>query len=295
MKQCFSPYAIIALAALVLGCGGKGAEGDVDCGALEPGPFAATLVEGSIAGEDFAFDPEGNLVGIGDYAIFKTPYRGEPELFVSGIYYDSGMAWSPDGRLLVADNSLNALVAIDSEGASHVIASNLSWPNGIAPHPSGWALVTEFAADRISRVDLATGETTVAAMGIPGANGIAFGPDRERLYVGSFWDGEIRSFSVGADGSLGDEAVLVEDVGAQLDGIGVDECGNVYACGHDNGAVYRFSPEGAAEIIVEAGTFDHAGSIRWGRGIGGWRDDAAYVSDYSSVWEIDLGVGPAVP
>ena len=79
-------------------------------------------------------------------------------------------------------------------------------------------------------------------------NGIAFSPDEKYLYVGN-WDPEskvIMCYDVAPDGSLDGGHVFYDMTAASgedaLDGLKVDEAGNVYACGP--GGVWIISPLG---------------------------------------------------
>ena len=81
-----------------------------------------------------------------------------------------------------------------------------------------------------------------------GPNGLAFSPDEKYLYVGN-WDLEnkvIMRYEVAADGSLSGGEVFYDMTDAPgedaLDGLKVDEAGNVYACGP--GGVWILSAEG---------------------------------------------------
>jgi len=79
-------------------------------------------------------------------------------------------------------------------------------------------------------------------------NGIAFSPDENTLYVANS-DGSqptIMAYPVHSDGSIGEGSIFFDSWG---DGLSIDEEGNVYVAGPDNG-VLIISPEG-----------EHLGSI----------------------------------
>lgn len=81
-------------------------------------------------------------------------------------------------------------------------------------------------------------------------NGIAFSPDERTLYVANS-DGReqpvVMAYDVGSDGSLGNGRVFFDSWG---DGMAVDQQGNVYITGPENG-VLIVSPDG-----------EHLGSLR---------------------------------
>jgi DNA-binding beta-propeller fold protein YncE len=271
----------------------------VDCSSIPQGPFTATSIVNSITGEDFAFDGDGNIVGVEENAVFKVPYEGEPVLFIPDISFDAGMRYLPNGDLIIADNDAGNLLRVTSDGTQHVIASGMSWPNGIAVHPDGWLYVTEFSNGRIQRIEPMTGDTMVvleAGDDIPNADGITFDEDYDAVYVSAFYEGEIYRMEVESDGSLGEPQLWVQDLGGSIDGLGVDACGNIYACGWDSGAVFRISPDGNdVETIIAPGEFmGMATNINWGTGIGGWDEMSIYISDYDVAWEVTIGV-PSKP
>ena len=81
-------------------------------------------------------------------------------------------------------------------------------------------------------------------------------PMRSYLYVGN-WDLEnkvVMRYEVAADGSLSGGEVFYDMTDAPgedaLDGLKVDEAGNVYACGP--GGVWILSPEGERLALLEA-------------------------------------------
>ncbi len=77
-----------------------------------------------------------------------------------------------------------------------------------------------------------------------------------------------------------------------LDGLTVDGCGNVYTTEYEVGFIWRFTPEGLREKVVELPSF-WIPNMHWGSGFGGWSEDILYVMDREEgrVFELDLGVG----
>ena len=79
-------------------------------------------------------------------------------------------------------------------------------------------------------------------------NGIAISPKEDFLYVGfSYTGGQappvIKKFPINADGSLGAAATFVASPGAQIDGMAIDDSGNLYVAYVT--AVAVFAPNGA--------------------------------------------------
>lgn len=89
------------------------------------------------------------------------------------------------------------------------------------------------------------------------ANGLAFSPDGKTLYVTETGNGNIQSFPVKPDGTLGEpKKFACNDAGSGggsrrgADGIKVDTKGNVYAVGP--GGVWVYSPDGTNLGVIAA-------------------------------------------
>jgi sugar lactone lactonase YvrE len=63
-----------------------------------------------------------------------------------------------------------------------------------------------------------------------------------------------------------------------IDGMGVDICGNVYATEFTNGNVWRISPEGDIELLVQLPSA-WIPNVKWGRDLGGFSSQVMYVAD----------------
>lgn len=77
-----------------------------------------------------------------------------------------------------------------------------------------------------------------------------------------------------------------------LDGLNVDECGNVYATSYVVGKVWRWTAERAEPELVSDVRASWIPNMHWGNGIGGWAEDVLYVAnrDQSSVFALEVGV-----
>ena len=84
------------------------------------------------------------------------------------------------------------------------------------------------------------------------------------------------------------------------DTLGVDLCGYLYVSDYDRRKMWRIAPDGTNYVFLDSnngggGLFSsqHIHGMEWGNGIGGWREDAIYVSkpyDDGKVSEIVIGV-----
>ena len=284
------------------GCGGSCGDCGVDCDKLSEGPFTLSKLDGPMASEDLAFDDLGNVVGSNDKAIFRSPYNGQPQLWVPNISFRAGLRMLPTGDLLVNNDQKGQLLRINPDGVISVVLNNLKYPNGMCIHLNGMAYVTEHDAARVLMVEPYSGEKTIISEGqISNPNGVAFSPDYTKLFVAGFSGAKkIYMFPVDDNGVPGEVQIWAQNVGTGwLDGIGIDACGNLYIADYGSTQILRFPPDGSTyKIIAQGSGGQYLPNIQWGSGIGGWDPMKIYMPDgwNKGVFEVDLGVpGPPKP
>lgn len=78
-----------------------------------------------------------------------------------------------------------------------------------------------------------------------------------------------------------------------LDGLDVDECGNVYVTEYVTGVVYRVPEGGGTAEELFTLESEWIPNLHWGSGAGGWDADRLYVMDRmtNGMYEVDVGVG----
>jgi hypothetical protein len=76
-----------------------------------------------------------------------------------------------------------------------------------------------------------------------------------------------------------------------IDGLGVDACGNVYASEFTHGIVWRISPAGEIEHLVDLPS-NWVPNIKWGRGVGGFGREQMFVADRQDgrLFAVSVGV-----
>jgi hypothetical protein len=280
-----------------------GPEESIDCEAIPQGPFQLQKLSGPMASEDLAFDSQGNVIGSNDQAIFKSPYQGQPTLWVPNMQFRAGLRFLPNGHLIVCNNNKGELIRIDEEGVQHVVLSGLSYPNGIVIDMQGWIYFTEHDNNQVRRVHPYTGEWTILTEEISSPNGLAFSRDYRTLYIGGFSGvGTVYAMSISETGTPGKLISWATNVGSGwLDGMAVDACGNVYVADYGATIIYRISPDGQTktQLITAEGTEGaYLPNMQWGTGIDGWDPLSLYIPDgwNKGVFEIYIGVpGAPVP
>ncbi len=250
----------------------------VNCFDLPIGLFPAMYMPGFVASEDLAFDDAGNVIESDTNNIYKTTHAGVRSTFVPGFQFRAGMRLTPAGDLIVNDDFSGELVRVDTAGVRHTILSGLSYPNGMEVDPDGYVYVSEQNADRVLRVDPIAETFTVLSWGeISAPNGLSFDPYYQALYIDGFSGvGTVYQLKINADGTPGELTEWATGVGSGLlDGIAVDECGNVYVCDYGNSTVIRIDVTGTRQDIVISGSA-YRPNMDWGSGIGGWDDNLLY-------------------
>jgi gluconolactonase len=271
-----------------------------NCQHLPLGPLDLEKVEGAIAAEDLAFDGEGYLIGSDMSAVYKSAPGKATKIFVPNLQTRAGMRMTPAGFLAVNDDTQGRLLLYGPDGTlDRVLMQGLAYPNGMVVDLDGYVLITEHNSGRVLRVHPYTGESTVLAEGLEYPNGIVFDATYTRLYVGTFGGAKIWTFTLSRDGRPGRVEVFADlsDTPGQLDGMGVDACGNVYVCEYGSTDIWRIAPDGKTKVRIIDSDPDvtYLPNLQWGRGEG-WDPRSIYVPDgwNVGVWRVQVGV-PSAP
>jgi sugar lactone lactonase YvrE len=106
-----------------------------------------------------------------------------------------GIAVAADGTIFVTDGEKNNLTRIATDGATSVVAGNLSTPSAVALTPDGALIVADTGSHTIKRVEPQSGVVKIIA-GVENRAGFADGSGASALF-----DGPI-GVAVGADGTI---------------------------------------------------------------------------------------------
>jgi gluconolactonase len=211
----------------------------------------------------------------------------------------NGLTFDPEGRLVLCQHGNRRVLRVNPHGDTTVLADRyegkrLNSPNDLVFRSDGTLFFTdppfglpdpgesELGFSGVYRVR--AGAVSLVTDELEGPNGIALSPDGRYLYVGN-WDLE-RKIVVRIDLSDGTSSVLAdltdEPGDDAIDGIKVDEAGNLYVCGP--GGIWLLSPRGERLGLLRLPEPPH--NLAWGE------EDACtlYVTASTSVYRVRLAI-----
>jgi gluconolactonase len=225
----------------------------------------------------------------------------------------NGMTRDNDGNLLVCEHVSSSLVRERPDGVRETLAFHwqgkyLNSPNDVIVASDGSILFTDptygrmpgFGIERSQELDFqgvyrippggGQDELQLLVDDFVQPNGLCFSPDESLLYVNDTTNAHIRVFDVGADHQLSNGRVFAEKIGdgdlakgGLVDGMKLDERGNVYVTGPDG--VWIFAPDGAHLGVIEVP--ESVGNVNWGGD--DWR--TLFIPASSSVYSVQMHVG----
>lgn len=225
----------------------------IDCAAISDGPFTPTLyLSGYKGSEDLAFDGQGGLVLKRDGQVVIVRADQSETVLAQGLAQAYGTRYLADGRLLVALPNSGEVLAYDPMGASTVLLSGLSSPNGLYPDLAGDVWITEFGGSRVLRLgaDMMP-KAIVTGADASSANGVVYDPQRQLLFYTKYLAGQVQRVAIDDQGEPGAPELVAAVGGAALDGLTLDACGNVYAMDQKNSRLYRVRLDGAGAAVGE--------------------------------------------
>ena len=248
--------------------------------------------------ELLTFSDAGTLLNIDDSAdlLYESAVTGVPAILAPYNSAEVGaVRFLADGSaLVVADEGHGSRVRMGLDGTTSVWLGSIQEPNSIAVHSDGWVYTT--AADEVWKVDPVTGDSTIQFT-LPGTDldGLVFSVNEEFLFFNHDEDGVVGRAQVQPNGDLASPVVIgniVQGAFAELDGMAVDECNNIYVVITD-GRVIRLRPSGSYETYITltspAGVYTT--SLHFGSGIGGFETDRLYVMDrFGDMLVLEVGL-----
>jgi len=267
-----------------------------DCSVPPPTPVTYQTINFFDTAEDFDIDGDGYLGTIDAGNLVGTNMAGDRKLIVSNLTGGSaGTRILANGDWVVADVGAGALKLYEvATGVKRTLLAGLAYPNGVEVDSDDYVYVAENSGARLRWVHSVTGDSGTIANNLVQPNGVILSPDEQTIYVGSFGGGVVYAIDRVAPNSQDwtNQRVLYETQGPDggFDGINVDICGNVYITEFTTGKIYRISPDGQdTALVVDLPSF-WIPNMRWGHGIDGWETDVLYVSGFSEIYALDMGI-----
>jgi gluconolactonase len=221
----------------------------------------------------------------------------------------NGMTLDNDGNVIVCEHVTSSVVRESPDGGRETLATHwgekeLNAPNDVIVARDGSILFSDptygrmpvFGLEREQELDFqgvyripAGGGLELLVDDFEQPNGLCFSPDESLLYVNDTARAHIRVFDVGPGHQLSNGRVLAEGIGdgviehGVVDGMKIDELGNVYVTGPEGVWVFGSDGEHLGVIKVPEGT----GNVNWGDE--DWR--SLYIAASSSIYRVRMQVG----
>ncbi len=254
----------------------------------------------------YKYTPEGQL------SVFKekSGYEGA-DIANYGQPGSNGLTLDPQGRLTIDQHGNRRVVRVEKDGSLTVLADRyqgkrLNSPNDLVYRSDGALFFTDppfglpkAFEDRGKELAwsgvyaLVKGKLRLVTQELSGPNGIAFSPDEKYLYVGN-WDDKkkvVMRYEVKPDGTVTGGQVFFDLTSTPgedaIDGIKVDEKGNLYVSGP--GGLSILSPAGKHLGTIQAPHHPH--NFAWGDADG----KTLYLCARSTLYRIKLNVAGLRP
>jgi gluconolactonase len=229
------------------------------------------------------YTPQGNDPG--KLKVFRLPsgYSGA-DIAEYNQPGSNGLTLDAQGRLTINQHGNRRVVRLEKDGSETVLADRfagkrLNSPNDLVYRSDGTLFFTDppFGLPKFGddpRKELAfsgvyslhQGKLQLLTKEFSGPNGIALSPDEKLLYVGN-WDDHkkvVMCYEVQAEGTLRNGKLFFDLTNAPgedaIDGVKVDQAGNVYVSGP--GGLWVLSPQGEHLGTIIAP--QHVHNMAWG-------------------------------
>jgi len=222
----------------------------------------------------------------------------------------NGMTLDNDGNLIVCEHVTSSVVREKPDGTRETLATHwqgqeLNSPNDVIVASDGSIIFTDptygrmpgFGLEReqdldfqgVYRLPAGGGEIELLVDDFMQPNGLCFSRDESLLYINDTTRAHIRVFDVGPNHALSSGRLFAENIGdgdlakgGLVDGMKIDERGNVYVTGPDG--VWVFGTDGEHLGTIEVP--ESVGNINWGDD--DWR--MLYIPSSTSVYRVRMKV-----
>lgn len=172
-----------------------------------------------------------------------------------------GLRWTAAGTVVAASATTGEILQITPAGTVTALWSGLGIPNAVYPALDGNVFFTDYTGALAAWIDPAGTMLTELGLGgdeAPQANGIVYDPTRSFVYYVTYGPGVVFRVDVtdlANPGAPVAVATIVSEGGADqvgLDGVAMDECGNLYVIDQNQGApgsLYRLFLDAAGDVV----------------------------------------------
>lgn len=255
--------------------------------------------------ESVAFDSQGRLLltDVGKKALRRLDQPDATAVTVAtGLASPGGIAVANAHEAYVGTgNSLGGLIPALGKGAiMHVdldsgtvtpYASGLSMANGLVRASDG----TFYASDDFAKsLDRVLPDGTVQRTWLKlNSNGLALSKDEKTLYVNQFLPAKVYAVDLATGSYTVHGAVPAERSLTGLDGLAIDDSGNLYIAAYLNGEVWRLAQDGQFCRLAKGLSLPSAMVV--GQGRQGFTQGSLYVVSHSGhLYEVPQAV-PTAP
>lgn len=196
--------------------------------------------------------------------------RGQTTVLRENSNGANGLTFDHQGRLLISESG--KVTRTEKDGRLTVLASEgLERPNDLVYSIDGSIYFSDLPKSRVYQIT-PRGQTRVVTDDVIAPNGVALGPNQQKLYVADSKQRSVRVYEVSGDGTLRNGKTFAQ---CRCDGLKTDERGNLWVA--SEGGIWIFDPSGARVGIA---TMPEAPSnCNWGSGFRG-----LYVTARTSVY-----------
>ncbi|MBI5927478.1 MAG: SMP-30/gluconolactonase/LRE family protein [Aquabacterium sp.] len=241
--------------------------------------------------ESLAFLPSGKLVFSNNLSGVLKRKDGPamaPVAVAEGLKFPGGIVVNSEREIMIGTgNGLGGLTpSLGLAGIARVdliagtvmpVIKGLSMANGLVRATDG----TYYASDDLAKsLDRVLPDGTVQRKWLAqNSNGLALSQDGRTLYVNQFLPAGIKAVNL-VDGQVRDHAKVPSQRSlAGLDGLTIDDHGNLYVVAYFSGEVWRASPQGSLCRLVSGLSLPSAVAI--GREGQGFLPDSLYIATHS--------------